>query len=385
MPAGHWRWCGSTSSAAGSRDSRETRCTSRSDLAGRAWLRPLDLGAAGHPALQGDVGTFIPSPSIAANAGASVFVAWQWPHGGTFYPSVAVLIPAARWPTPRVATLFPHQGLSPVIAADDRGFATVLWQSYTRLKSALPKLQGADLSPRAHVLAVRQLAGYGAEPVIAGDGTSDVVVASSTWTARLRPAGHRWCPSVSLGPSTEEQVAIAPGGVAQVVWHPRLREPDESSDPGPHADALPALVTAHSARSSAFTARSSAFTARSSAFTARSCAPRGAVRHTVSLNELGVLTIVTGTSWSPKARCPPNTTGTMCMSMRSTRPARTACPASRSARGRPPRTAVSGGRLAAQPLSLPLPGRSRPTVSDLDQGGSDAPGRPRPAASRISS
>ncbi|HWE09455.1 MAG TPA: hypothetical protein VG325_08870 [Solirubrobacteraceae bacterium] len=183
----------------------------------RGWLQTLSLGAEGEPTLQGDASTYIPSPSLASNARGSVFVAWPWPHRGTFYPRAAVLTPDSRWRTPHLVSL-PHPGITPVIAGDDRGVATVLWQSYSPSKAGPGELEQADLSPQARLLAIHQL-GLGGIPVIAADGTGDVVATWGESTAAFRPAGHRWCPKLSLGRSSEAQVAIAPNGIAQVIWH----------------------------------------------------------------------------------------------------------------------------------------------------------------------
>jgi hypothetical protein len=181
----------------------------------RSWLQTVNLGAEGAPTLQGNASTFIPSPSIAINARGSVFVAWQWPHHGTFYPRAAVLTPAGHWRTPRL-TFLPHPGITPVIAADNRG-ATVLWQTYSPSTPGSVALEQAGLSPRARPLATRRL-GVGGIPVIAANRTGDLVADWGSSTVAMRPAGHRWCPKLSLGHSTEAQVAIAPNGVAQVIW-----------------------------------------------------------------------------------------------------------------------------------------------------------------------
>lgn len=110
----------------------------------------------------------------------------------------------------------PQPGLVPVIAADDRGFATIVWEA----TSGRGATAVADLSPRGRVLAVRRLSA-GGTPLIAADGNGDLV---ATWgvnpVAAFRPAGQRhWCPPISLHQSPEVQVAIAPDGIAQVIMH----------------------------------------------------------------------------------------------------------------------------------------------------------------------
>jgi hypothetical protein len=181
--------------------------------AGGRWRPTLDLGAEGRPMLQDDTTIYQPAPDVAINASGRVFIAWQWPHRNGFYPRVAVLTPRSRWRRPRFTSL-PQAGLNPVIAGDDRGSSTVAWDGPEATEAG-------EISSDGRVLAVRRLGPAGDPPAIAGNGRGDVVVGwTSNYTAvALRPAGHGWCASLHLSLGTEVAVALAPDGVAQVIWH----------------------------------------------------------------------------------------------------------------------------------------------------------------------
>lgn len=172
-----------------------------------SWLRPLDLGPSGYYRLQGDGWIFLPHPQVAINARGTVFVVWQWPHRNRFYPRVAILTPTGHWRAPRTVEL-PTPGVNPVIAADDRGFATVLWEANG--------IEEADLSPNGRVLTTRAL-GPGGDVRLASSGKGDL---AAVWrAAALRPAGQHWCPRIHLNAAEDDwSVAIAPNGVGQVVW-----------------------------------------------------------------------------------------------------------------------------------------------------------------------
>lgn len=173
-----------------------------------SWLPALDLGRAGYYQLQGDAWIFEPQPRVAINAHGTVFVVWQWPHNNAFYPRVAILRASDDWRTPRSVVL-PSAGSDPVIAADDRGYATVLW-------NAAHGIEDADLSPNGHVLTTRGL-GFGGDARVAADSRGDL---AGVWSAAgVRPPGRQWCPRIHLIAAEDDwAVAIAPNGVAQVVW-----------------------------------------------------------------------------------------------------------------------------------------------------------------------
>lgn len=176
---------------------------------GRAsWQPPLDLGAAGDYTLQGDAWIFQPQPRVAINGHGTVFVVWQWPHKNTFYPRVATLRAFDDWRTTRSVSL-PSAGRDPVIAADDHGDATVLW-------NAAHGIEDADLSPNGRLLASRNL-GSGGDARLVSDARGDL---AGVWTdAAVRPTGHRWCPGIRLKAAEDDwAVAIDPNGVGQVVW-----------------------------------------------------------------------------------------------------------------------------------------------------------------------
>ena len=185
-----------------------------------SWLPTLNLGAEGEVAGAGEGpgGPYTLGPRIALNRRSTVFVVWQWPHRGAFYPRAAVLARAGGWRKPRLVSLR-RPGINPVIAADGRGSATVLWES-SNAQGVSTQIEQADLSPKLRVVRVGSLRGGGVPPVIAANGRGDLV---ATWgdpsAAALRPARRGWCRPVALGASTEAQVAIAPDGVAQVIWH----------------------------------------------------------------------------------------------------------------------------------------------------------------------
>lgn len=186
----------------------------------RSWQPVLTLGAEGEPTHQGDgpPGVYMPGPRVATNARDDVFAVWQWPDHQTFYPRAAVVTRASHWRRPRFVSL-PQAGLNPVIAADDRGAATILWQSTSSSGAGAASIEQAGLSAEARLSAIRRV-GAGAEPVMAIDERGDLAAAWSAPTAAAyRPAQQRWCPPLSLGQSPEVQIAIAPDGVAQVIWH----------------------------------------------------------------------------------------------------------------------------------------------------------------------
>lgn len=183
-----------------------------------AWLAPVGLGRAGAYPGQGNADIHQPQPYVAVGAAGTVFAVWQWPHrnaklehevGASFYPRVGILTAATDWRKPRfVALSLP--ALDPTIAADGRGFATVLWETPTYT------VEAATVSSHARVLATRSL-GPGARPQIASDGRGDL---AGVWgAASVKPAGRRWCPPMKLNASDGEwSVAIAPNGLAAAVW-----------------------------------------------------------------------------------------------------------------------------------------------------------------------
>lgn len=80
---------------------------------------------------------------------------------GTFYPRAAILTATRRWRRPQTVTLPSPGAADPAVAADDRGYATVIWDA------ARPTgIDAAELSPTARVLALRTL-GIGNDPEIA--------------------------------------------------------------------------------------------------------------------------------------------------------------------------------------------------------------------------
>jgi hypothetical protein len=177
-----------------------------------AWRTRLGLGLDGAASGQDDVDPYWYGPRVAVNARGTVFVAWQWPHAGDYYARVAVIDPSDSWREPRFVAL-PGPGRNPTVAADDRSFSTVMWDSN--------RLQAADLSPSALILDVRRVPGGGSYPQLAADGLGDL---AGAWGATaVRPGGHRWCPAVPLRAAWEGyNVAIAPDGVGQVVWDNEL-------------------------------------------------------------------------------------------------------------------------------------------------------------------
>jgi len=188
---------------------------------GRAsWLPKVNLGLAGNYRLQGDGWIFEPQPRVAINAHGTAFIVWQWPHDDTFYPRVAILRASQDWRSPQSMAL-PSAGRDPVIAADDRGNATVLW-------SAEHGIEDADLSPNGQLVALRDR-GPGADPRLVADGRGDL---AAIWSAAaVRPAGRRWCPQVHLNAAEDDwAVAISPDGLGQAIW--------EHSRGGDHGDAI---------------------------------------------------------------------------------------------------------------------------------------------------
>jgi hypothetical protein len=186
------------------------------------WRSPIYLGRSGYQPLQGDGYIFLPQPQVAINAAATVFVAWQWPHKHQFYPRVALVTAASNW---RLTTsvVMPRPGTNPVIAGDDQGSATLLWDGprFSLLEAAL--------TPSGHVLWTHALAPQGdSHPVLAADGRGDVV---GEWgRAALRPAHRRaWCPSITT-PAAEDDwgAAISPTGLGMVVWE-HIRSPVRSA------------------------------------------------------------------------------------------------------------------------------------------------------------
>jgi hypothetical protein len=179
-----------------------------------SWGPTLDLGAEEQVSGQdpGPPGTFFPGPRIAASASGSVLVTWQWPRGNNVYPRVAVLTPVRRWRRPRIVTI-PRPGTDPIIAADAKGFATVLWDG-----AGPPNFSDgeADVSPRGRLLDSRVL-GLGGIPEITADGAGDF---AAIWDGgRYRPASRRsWCPELRLAGGAESSIAMGSNGVAMAVW-----------------------------------------------------------------------------------------------------------------------------------------------------------------------
>lgn len=180
---------------------------------GRAsWLPARELGTAGNSRLQGDAWIFQPQPRVAINAHGTVFVVWQWPHNNTFYPRVASLRASDDWRIARSVAL-PAAGRDPVIAADEHGDATVLWNAATGIEDA-------ELSPGGRVMAMSGL-GPGGDARLASDQAGGL---AGVWgAAAVRPAGSPWCPKVHLKAAEDDwAVAISPTGVGQVVWEHSL-------------------------------------------------------------------------------------------------------------------------------------------------------------------
>ena len=177
-----------------------------------SWSRPLDLGRSGYYPLQGDAWIFQPQPRVAINAHGTVFVVWQWPRKSDFYPRVAILTAADDWRKPTSVAL-PEPGTDPVIAGDDRGASTVLWN----VSNGREGIEQADLSPGGRVLATRAL-GPGGDARLVSDGNGDL---AGVWSnAAVRPAEQaKWCPKIKLNAAEDDwAVAIAPDGVGQVLW-----------------------------------------------------------------------------------------------------------------------------------------------------------------------
>ncbi len=182
------------------------------------WRSARHLGAAGTEMLQNDgPPPFLPGHQVAVDTRGSVFVVWQWPHRGTFYPRVGLLTATGHGYRSRTVSL-PRSGRDPVIATDEQGSATVLWEGPQDIGSYLWE---ADISPQARVLGVHRM-GHGSDAMIAMDDRGDLVASwSGPDRVAVRPAGRRWCPRISLqgeGDSEPPRVAIASNGVAQIIW-----------------------------------------------------------------------------------------------------------------------------------------------------------------------
>jgi hypothetical protein len=185
-----------------------------------SWLPARDLGPAGTYRLQGDGWIFAPQPRVAVNAHGTVFVVWQWPHNNTFYPRTVTLRAVGDWRISRSVAL-PLAGRDPVIAADDHGDATVLW-------NAAHEIEDADLSPSGHVRSLRGL-GPGGDARLVSDPAGAL---AAVWgVAAVRPAGRGWCPRVHFTAAEDDwAVAISPTGLGQLVW--------EHSPPDGHGDVI---------------------------------------------------------------------------------------------------------------------------------------------------
>jgi hypothetical protein len=173
-----------------------------------SWLRRFRLGTDGAESGQDDAAIFQYGPRVAVNVHSTLFVTWQWPHKGHYYARVSILTAHGDWHKPRSVVL-PGIAGDPVIAGDDTGNATVLWEGAKAIEEA-------DLSPSARVLSTRSLGG-GGDPRLVSDSHGDI---AGVWgAAGVRPAGRTWCPRARLRAAGEDwAVAMTPSGVAQVLW-----------------------------------------------------------------------------------------------------------------------------------------------------------------------
>ena len=200
-----------------------------------SWLRRFRLGTDGAESGQDDAWIFLYGPRVAVNAHSTLFVTWQWPHKGEYHARVSILTARGEWRKPQSVVL-PGTAGDPVIAGDDTGHATVLWEGAKTIEEA-------DLSPSARVLSTRSL-GSGGDPRLVSDSTGDI---AGVWgVTGVRPPGRTWCPRIRLRAAEDDwAVAIAPDGVAQVLWEHWPGGRPEQCHSRPNAHVVPHEISHH--------------------------------------------------------------------------------------------------------------------------------------------
>ena len=171
------------------------------------WSSPTYLGAETSPPMQGD--TQPQSPVLGATFGSNsrIFVTWQAATRQGISPRIASLSASGGWGRPRELTV-PRAGQYPVIAADDRNLATVLWTTSNGT------IQSATLSPSGSLSKLQTL-GSGGQPTVVADGAGRFAAVWNGQAAYRTP--HGWCPRREFGEVSESSVAMAADGQAEIV------------------------------------------------------------------------------------------------------------------------------------------------------------------------